>query len=147
LTVLDRESGEEVASLAGKYEPSVLAAHVDAIGVWYNRAEVMVERNNHGHAVLVCLKDDSKLTRLNGLDGKEGWLSSRKGKWMLYDTCADAFRESETVLHSFATFTQLASIEGATMRAPEGEMDDRADSYALACCGKVSPKKRKFWVM
>ena len=51
----------------------------------------------------------------------------------LYDACADAFRNTETVLHSFATFTQLASIEGATLRAPEGEHDDRADSYALAC--------------
>jgi hypothetical protein len=147
LTVLDRESGEEVASLAGKYEPAVFAAHIDAIGVWYNRAEVMVERENHGHAVLLWLKDHSKLTRLNGLDGKEGWLSNSKGKTMMYDTCADAFRESETVLHSFTTFTQLASIEGATLRAPEGEMDDRADSYALACCGRVHSKKKQFWVL
>jgi hypothetical protein len=37
------------------------------------------------------------------------------------------------VLHSFDTFSQLASIEGSTLRAPEGEADDRADAYALAC--------------
>jgi hypothetical protein len=52
---------------------------------------------------------------------------------MLYDSTADAFREQQTSLHSFATFTQLALIEGATLRAPPGEHDDRADSYALAC--------------
>ena len=39
----------------------------------------------------------------------------------------------ETVLHSLATFAQLASIEGSTLRAPEGELDDRAVAYALGC--------------
>jgi hypothetical protein len=133
LTALDRESGEEVASLAGKLEPSTLAAHIDLIGKWYNGAAAMVERNNHGHAVLLWLKDHSTLWRPPGYDNHEGWLSNSKGKALLYDTAADAFRNGLTVLHSFATYSQLASIEGSTLRAPEGEADDRADSYALAC--------------
>jgi hypothetical protein len=133
LTILDRDSGAEVASLAGKFQPSTLAAHVDALGTWYNGAQVLVERNNHGHAVLLGLREHSRLIRLLGHDNREGWLSNSKGKALLYDTTADAFREQATQLHSFATFTQLASIEGATLRAPEGEADDRADSYALAC--------------
>jgi hypothetical protein len=29
------------------------------------------------------------------------------------------------------TFSQLASIEGATLRAPEGEHDDRAVAFVL----------------
>jgi hypothetical protein len=77
---------------------------------------VLVERNNHGHAVLLWLEDNSRLWRLEGHDGNEGWLTT-KGKALLYDAAADAFREGETLLHSFATFTQLASIEGATLRA------------------------------
>jgi hypothetical protein len=133
LTVVDRDSGEEVAALSGKFQPSTLAAHLDSLGTWYNRADVLVERNNHGHAVLLGLRDHSLLYRLPGYDGREGWLSNGKGKALLYDTAADAFREGTTILHSFATFIQLASIEGATLRAPEGEPDDRADSYALAC--------------
>jgi hypothetical protein len=68
-----------------------------------------------------------------GHDSRPGWLSNSKGKSLLYDNCGDVFRTRGTVLHSFATFTQLASIEGSTLRAPEGEPDDRADSYALAC--------------
>ena len=28
---------------------------------------------------------------------------------------------------------QLATIDGSTLKAPEGENDDRADAYALAC--------------
>jgi hypothetical protein len=132
LTVLDAESWEEVAALAGKYDPAVFAGHMDRIGRWYNSAGVLVERNNHGHAVLLWLRDNSTLTRLAGHDEREGWLSNSKGKTLLYDCCADAFRDGETTLHSFATMTQLQSIEGATLLAPEGERDDRADSYALA---------------
>ena len=136
LTVLDRDSGEEVASLAGKFQPSTLAAHIDRISQWYNAAFVMVERNNHGHAVLLWLRDNARTLRLPGHDQREGWLSSSKGKALLYDAAADAFREGQTTVHNFVTYSQLASIEGSTLRAPEGEADDRADSYALACVGR-----------
>ena len=74
---------------------------------------------------------------LSGHDGKEGWLSSQLGKVMLYDRCADALRNGEVVLHAFAMHAQLASIDGSTLRAPEGEHDDRADAFALACAGRT----------
>jgi hypothetical protein len=140
LTVLDLLTGEEMASLAGKFQPSTMAAHTDAVGRYYNNAAVMVERNNHGHAVLLWLRDHSKLRRLTGLDGREGWNSTTQGKSLLYNTAADAFRGKETILHSFATYTQLQSIEGSSLSAPEGEMDDRADSYALALAGRLRPR-------
>jgi hypothetical protein len=133
LVVLDQRSGEEVATLGGRLQPSTLAAHIDAIGKWYNQAPALVERNNHGHAVLLWLRDHSRLHRLTGHDGQEGWLSTSKGKALLYDAVADVFRAGRTILHSFETFAQLAGIEGSTLRAPEGENDDRAVAYALAC--------------
>jgi hypothetical protein len=42
LAVLDRASGEEVAALAGKFQPAVFAAHVDMIAKWYGGAGVLV---------------------------------------------------------------------------------------------------------
>jgi hypothetical protein len=132
LSVLDKETGEEAAALAGKFQPAVLAAHADTIAHWFNDAAILVERNNHGHAVLLWLRDNSRLHILFGHDAMQGWLSSSKGKALLYDTCADAFREGDTKLHSFAAFTQLSLIEGSTLRAPDGEHDDRADAYSLA---------------
>lgn len=132
LTVLDAISGEEVAKLAGQFQPSTFGAHINALGMYFNGADVLVERNNHGHAVLLWLRDHSRLKRLAGEDGREGWLSNSNGKALLYSDAADAFRDKNTVLHSFSTYTQLASIEGSTLRAPEGEYDDEADGYALA---------------
>jgi hypothetical protein len=57
----------------------------------------------------------------------------------LYDAAADAFRERETTLHSFGTFTQLSLVEGSSLRAPDGEHDDRADAYSLALVARRIP--------
>lgn len=48
-------------------------------------------------------------------------------------------------LHSFATYTQLASVDGSTLRAPAGQHDDRADAFALACTARMT-RKQQFWI-
>lgn len=142
-TVLRVDTGEEVASLRGKFEPTVFAAHIDSIGTWYNRSPVLVERNNHGHAVLLALFTTKVLRRLMGKDGKVGWLNNSLGKTTMYDGLAETLRDNSLgevkskIIHSRDTFDQLASIEGASLSAPEGQMDDLADSYALADIGRA----------
>ena len=106
------------------------------VGRWYNNAAIMVERNNHGHAILLWLAQNSRLRVLRGHDDKPGWLSSSLGKILLYNIAADALRNAEIVLHDFVTTTQLHAIESATLLAPRGEHDDAADAFALACCGR-----------
>jgi hypothetical protein len=138
LTVLDVLTGEECAVLVGKFQPSVIAGYADQIGHYYNDAGLMVERNNHGHAVIMWLEEHSALRILDGHDEKPGWLSSKLGKALLYNEAADCFKDGNTTLHSFSTYMQLASIEGATLLAPEGQHDDRADSYALAHVGRAA---------
>jgi hypothetical protein len=138
LAVLDVDSGEEVASLAGRFEPATFAAHASAVARWYQQAWVMVERNNHGHAVLLWLRDNAQdLTRLCDADGKPGWNTTTRSKALLYDRTGEALRDGETVIHGLETYSQLASIEGSTQRAPEGQHDDRAMAFALALAGRV----------
>jgi hypothetical protein len=143
LEVLDVESGEEVASLAGRFEPATFAAHAVTVARYFNGAAEMVERNNHGHAVLLWLLDHAwDLVRLCGDDNKPGWNTTTKSKAMLYDRAGEALRDGETVIHSPDTFAQLASIEGSTDRAPEGQPDDRATAFILALMGCVRVLKR-----
>lgn len=151
LTVVDVVTGEECAVLAGKYEPSTFGGYIKLVSVYYNHAPAMVERNNHGHAVIQWLQDNARRVRLlhghdwdvdtHDKEDKRGWMSSTLGKALLYTECADHFKqnaESKTiVLHSEASWHQLSSIEGATLRAPDGMHDDRADSYALAIVGRI----------
>ena len=134
LCVLDVRTGEECAALAGKVPPEVLADYAAALCLWYNRAPALIERNNHGFAVLLALKGRVRL--LEGRDGRPGWLSSSLGNVALYDACAEAVRNGEVVIHSLATFAQLAALDGATLAAPPGGRDDRADAFALANVGR-----------
>jgi hypothetical protein len=136
-TVLDDTTGAEVAVLVGKLQPATFASQIATISDYFNDAPALVERNNHGHAVILWLKDNAPDVRLiDGHDGKTGWLSNSKGKAVLYDELAEAVHDQDTQIHSFETYLQLASIEGASLRAPDGELDDRADSYALAQAGR-----------
>jgi hypothetical protein len=136
LEVLDVDSGEEVATLAGRFEPATFAAHVDAVGQWYNQAPAMVERNNHGHAVLLWLRDNSRLLRLCGHDALPGWHTTTKAKALLYDRAGEALRDKDAVIHGLETFNELASVEGSTLRAPPGQPDDRAVAFVLAVVGR-----------
>lgn len=162
LTIIEVSTGEEVACMSGKFEPAVFASYIYQASQYYGLAAAMVERNNHGHSVIQWLEEHARRVRLlPGHDAeahkvgkaarkarkrkKVGWLSSTTGKAILYTVVAEFFRdnadlqgsEPRKVLHSFATFNQLASIEAATLRAPEGQMDDRADSFALAQAGRA----------
>lgn len=131
-TVLEWDMGVEVASLAGRFDPAVFAAHLAVLSERYNDAAVLVERNNHGHAVLLWLADNSHVQCLAGLDGKEGWLTTSKSKTLAFDAAADRFRAGDCLIRSAETLRQLQAIEGSTLDAPEGQHDDRAMSFVLA---------------
>lgn len=164
LTVMQVDTGEEVASMAGKYEPAIFSSYIQDISKYYNYAPVLVERNNHGHSVIQWLEEHARRIRLLlGHDAdthkkdkknrnrrkklKAGWLSSTLGKTMLYTICTEHIRESAgfdkeegqsiKVLHNKETFDQLSSIESATLSAPRGRHDDRADSFALAVAARI----------
>ena len=130
--VMDAESWAQVAMLAGKVEPSAFANYVDQVGQWFNNADVLPERNNHGHLFIRELERLGVLRVLPGYDGRPGWLSNVKGKPLLFGVLADAVREGVCAVRDGETAVQLASIEASTLRAPEGLRDDRADAFALA---------------
>lgn len=155
LTVVEHATGEECAVLAGKVEPATFGGYIKLVSAYYNFAPAMVERNNHGHTVILWLKDNAPRVRLlhghdwdvttHETDEKLGWMTSTLGKALLYTEAADHFRQNADlneqgqvgkhptkVLHSERSYFQLASIEGATLKAPDQMHDDHAVSYCLA---------------
>jgi hypothetical protein len=137
--VLDNITGEEVALLCGKFTPEAFTGYIDTLGNYYNKAALMVERNNHGHAVLLGLRGQSNLLRMRGEDKKEGWLNNARGKVLIYNGLAQAVLDQTIIIHSEKVFSQTASIEGNTLRAPEGLNDDCADALALAQQARSQP--------
>jgi hypothetical protein len=130
-TVLEWESGAEVASLAGRFDPAVFAAHLASLSTTYNGAAVLVERNNHGHAVLLALADWGTEC-LNGMDDRAGWLTTTKSKAPAYDYAAERLSQGAARIRSAGTLRQLQAVQGSNLAAPEGQGDDRAMAFVLA---------------
>ncbi len=97
--VYDRETGEHCATLHGQFPVWVLGDHAAKLGERYNWALIVVERNNHGPAVIQSLErpsaDSGRKRYPNiafGRDGKLGWWSSEVSRTAALDALEDAHR-------------------------------------------------------
>ena len=139
--VVDKDTGEEMALLKGKIEPTVFASYLESLSRMYNNAKLMVERNNHGHTVIAAVAPE---ILLEGLDKKLGWHTSKKSKAQMYAGAAEIIGAGGCTIHSKITYDQLVSIEGNTLAAPKGLFDDEATSFCLALLGISGKPKRTF---
>jgi len=139
ISIVNLRTLEQCAVLAGKVEPEVLTGYGISLSNWYNNSKILVERNNHGHVVIALMNDDPtiRVRLIKGIDGNTGWMSSIRGKSIMYDTLVEEIRNTSVIIHDDETRVQLAGIEGASLRAPEGDPDDRAVAFALAITGAV----------
>ncbi len=76
--VFDRASGEHVATLHGQFQPWRMGELLKTVGTTYGGAMLVVERNNHGHAVLQALDQLGYRFIYQGDDERPGWRSSRR---------------------------------------------------------------------
>ena len=78
--VLEVQTGLQCAELQQRLRPAELAKAAAELAGEYNRAEVVVEKNNHGAAVLAYLETNERYDRV-WRDGKEaGWLTTAASK-------------------------------------------------------------------
>lgn len=127
-TFVEMLTGKQMAVIAGKFQPEEMAGFVKQVADWYHKAKILPERNNHGHAFIQAYGGDL----LAGTDGKTGWLTTRSSKTLCYDNAATHLQQQDCGIADLETFTQLGSIEGANLSAPEGWHDDRAIAWVLA---------------
>lgn len=147
-TVLDRDSGEQVAQLRGRWSPDVYATRLDRLARRYARHAnasdphpvlVGVERNNHGHAVLLAL------VRLHGgsapyrvyraKDKRIGWLTTNHSRPILVDQLEAAIRLKELILHDAGTVDQMSTFaynDDGKPEAQEGYHDDDVMATGIA---------------
>jgi hypothetical protein len=130
--VVDIATGEECALIGVRCEPALFAGYLATLAQLYNHAAICVERNNHGGAVLLKLRDTYRASLVYGMDGRSGFLTTPKTKPQLLDVAGDVFMTGDCTIHGFELLNQLISLEGSTLAAPAGELDDRAIAYCLA---------------
>jgi hypothetical protein len=151
--VYDWIDGTDVAELHGHWAPDQYANLLAILCLRYNNALLGVERNNHGHAVLLALQQIEhypNLYRHNEYDQiarkvlarPPGWQTSSKSKPIMIDGLAVAIREmggSEPARPPyrnkyFVTECRTYTVDGHTGNTgASGSMhDDRIIAYAIA---------------
>jgi len=132
--VIDRELGTQCAELHGHYPPRELARKLVDLGKEYNRALLAVEKNNHGHGVLACLRM-MECPNVFMQKGQDGWLTSAISRPAMIENLAAALSEEPTLfrsprlLNECRTFVRYA--DGNTGAAP-GTHDDCVMALAIA---------------
>ena len=124
----------EVAHLHGHFEPGEFAGHLDVLGRAFG-AELIVERNNHGHAVLLALSMANYPKLLCGADGYPGWLSTAISKTLMVDALAESLRDGLLDVLNAAAIDEMqvyAVLTGGKTGAPVGYHDDLVTSWGLA---------------
>jgi hypothetical protein len=155
-TVLDRDSGQQVAQLRGRWTPDVFATKLDALGRRFGRhAEpsnaypviVGVERNNHGHAVLLALTKLHAGTApyriYRAPDKRVGWLTTSATRPVLVDQLEEALRTKALVIRDAGTVDQMSTFaysDDGRPEAQEGYHDDDVMAAGIA----VQLRRRAF---
>ncbi|HJX54046.1 MAG TPA: hypothetical protein VJ801_14865, partial [Polyangia bacterium] len=133
-TVLERDSGEQVAQLRGRWAPDIFATKLDALARLFgqhadadNRTPVIVgvERNKHGHAALLKLRElhgaSGPYAIFRARDGRVGWLTSSASRPVLIDQLEAALRTGELILHDAGTADQFGTFAWSNDGRPEGQ--------------------------
>lgn len=133
--VIDVRTGLQCAELqckAGGYE---LALEVARLGKEYNKALAVVERNNHGSAILAYLSDVCHYSPVYEQAGQQGWLTSSLSRPHMIGGLGAALVESphifssERLLRECRTFVRHRNGKTA---AQNGEHDDCLMAMAMA---------------
>jgi hypothetical protein len=146
--VLERDSGEQVASLRGRWTPDVFADKLDKLARSYARHAtptsrmpviVGVERNNHGHAVLLALArlhgGTAPYQVFRGKDKRVGWLTTSASRPVLVDQLEEALRISAMTLHDASSVDQMATFaynDDGRPEAQDGYHDDDVLALGIA---------------
>ncbi|NKQ20677.1 DNA packaging protein [Brevibacillus laterosporus] len=104
-----RSTGEQVAEMQIKEEPFSFAALLNEWGRYYNNALLGVERNNHGHAVLLALMQIFNYPNLyehkdydvkGNVEKRSGWPTTPKTRPILVEEFRQGYVENEPKIKS-----------------------------------------------
>ncbi len=132
--VIDRRLGTQCAELHGHWPPREFAQRLVDLGNEYNTSLLAVERNNHGHGVLACLRT-LDYPQVYMQKGQDGWLTSAVSRPAMIENLAAALMQepgrfrSPRLLNECRTFVRYA--DGNT-GAASGTHDDCVMALAIA---------------
>jgi hypothetical protein len=140
--VFKMSTWEQVAILHGALKPQVLAVYVDRLAREYRQGQpygvvLGVERNNHGHAVLVKLLEFETPGLYFYKPQHPGWDTNSATKFMMVDEAEEAVRQGFITVYDEATKGEMIAFEwkdDGSAGAPDGEgnYDDTVTALCIA---------------
>jgi len=138
--VLEMETGLQCAEFAGHVGGLELAQLVTELAKEYNQAWLVVERNNHGTAILALADTVCRYNRLYAQAGQSGWLTNSVSRPAMIGRLGAALVErpdcfmSRRLLAECRGFVRLA--DGRT-GARSGMHDDRVMAMAMGLAARA----------
>ena len=140
--MVDRETLEHVATLHGQIPVGDMAERLAEVGALYNTATIVVERNNHGTAVLLALASPPRHVERDPYpriyrdrDGKPGWHTNESSRAAALDRLDNEIRGGEWSTPDVALTGELLTFivnkSGKAVAAP-GAHDDLVMASAIA---------------
>lgn len=169
IDVVKRSSGEQVAHWFGHIDVELLAHLAAHIGRMYNMAYIGPERNNHGHAFILKLKDlypSSRIYAEQYIDREDedetvklGWLTTKHSKPILTEGFKTLLKNNISGIHWIGTVSEVHTYvydKNGSMNAQIGCFDDQLMSYMIAQEMRArmpkqvkkdnTPRKAKHWM-
>jgi hypothetical protein len=144
-TIMDTETMETVARWRGDCEPSEFGEVLRDLGMFYNRALVACEINNHGLTTVQRLRDlnyDNIYRQERGVDeryeeytSKLGWKTSMKTKSLMINSLAEAILTGKLIDHDIIFIREALEYvidDRGRTNAQIGGHDDTVISTAIA---------------
>jgi hypothetical protein len=122
--VIERSSGLQCAELHGHFPPRELGVRLIELGKFYNQGLLVVEQNNHGHAVLAHLRMRG-CTNVFRDGGQDGWLTSAVNRPAMIENLACVLAADRTIFHSPRLLNECRTF----IRHPDGSSSAAAGSH------------------
>ena len=134
IQVLEMETGLQCAELRRHIGVRELAKVTAALGCEYSNALVVVERNNHGAAVLAYLEGEERYASLYEQAGMLGWLTTAASKPKMIMRLGGLLAEKPWLFSSARLLTEcrtFVTLPGGRMGATAGAHDDCVMAMAI----------------
>lgn len=151
--IYDRGTGEDVAVGLARIGPKELARVIDTWGRRYNNALAVVERNNHGHAVLLALEElfgypntfhhTDRLRDDGSEDVRPGWPTGATNRASMLDELDSEIREELYVPRDARMKAQMRTFivnAKGKAEASSGNHDDLVTGRAMGGAAGRTPR-------
>ena len=122
--VIEASTGLQCAELHGHFPPRELASKLIELADSYNHGLLVVEQNNHGHAVLAHLRMEG-CTNVFREGGHDGWLTTAVNRPAMIENLAAVLEVEETIFHSPRLLNECRTF----IRHPDGSCSATAGSH------------------